>query len=115
MAPNNTVCDSRTSANTNLTIIPQLDRLVGLTMLIIATTVFLYYTVWTLLMVRTRVSLPNDNRLANVPLSLAFRRRLAPHPVPLPSSRLGHTDTSHPPSSRRRCCGQLPKHCHDQE
>jgi hypothetical protein len=29
----------------------QLDRLVGLAMLIIASTVFAYYTVWTLLMV----------------------------------------------------------------
>ena len=29
----------------------QLDRLVGLAMLIIATTVFAYYTVWALLMV----------------------------------------------------------------
>jgi len=37
-----------------LTINPhQLDRLVGLAMLIIASTVFAYYTVWTLLMVRT--------------------------------------------------------------
>lgn len=35
-----------------LTINPhQLDRLVGLAMLIIASTVFAYYTVWTLLMV----------------------------------------------------------------
>ena len=30
----------------------QLDKLVGMAMLIIATTVFLYYTAWTLLMVR---------------------------------------------------------------
>jgi hypothetical protein len=29
----------------------QLDRVVGLAMLIVATTVFVYYTVWTLLMV----------------------------------------------------------------
>ncbi len=29
----------------------KLDRLVGLAMLIVATTVFLYYTIWTLLMV----------------------------------------------------------------
>ncbi|KAF2488321.1 dolichol phosphate-mannose biosynthesis regulatory, partial [Lophium mytilinum] len=28
----------------------QLDRLVGLTMLIAATTIFLYYTIWTLFM-----------------------------------------------------------------
>ena len=29
----------------------QLDKLVGLAMLIVATAVFLYYTIWTLLMV----------------------------------------------------------------
>jgi hypothetical protein len=29
----------------------QLDRLVGLSMLVAATTVFLYYTIWTLFMV----------------------------------------------------------------
>jgi dolichyl-phosphate mannosyltransferase polypeptide 2 regulatory subunit len=34
-----------------LTELGQLDRLVGLSMLIVATTVFLYYTIWTLLMV----------------------------------------------------------------
>ena len=31
----------------------QLDKIVGMAMLIVATTVFLYYTVWTLLMVGT--------------------------------------------------------------
>jgi hypothetical protein len=31
---------------------PQLDRLVGFSMLVAATTVFLYYTTWTLFMVR---------------------------------------------------------------
>ena len=31
---------------------PQLDRLVGLSMLIAATSVFVYYTIWTLFMVR---------------------------------------------------------------
>ena len=30
----------------------QLDKLVGLAMLVVASTVFLYYTIWTLLMVR---------------------------------------------------------------
>ena len=34
----------------------QLDRLVGLAMLIIASTVFAYYTVWTLLMVCTALT-----------------------------------------------------------
>jgi hypothetical protein len=31
----------------------QLDRLVGLSMLIAATSIFVYYTVWTLFMVRS--------------------------------------------------------------
>jgi hypothetical protein len=39
------------SCNHMLTELGQLDRLVGLSMLIVATTVFLYYTIWTLLMV----------------------------------------------------------------
>jgi dolichyl-phosphate mannosyltransferase polypeptide 2 regulatory subunit len=36
----------------------QLDRLVGLTMLIAATTVFVYYTIWTLFMVLAFPCLP---------------------------------------------------------
>ncbi len=36
----------------------QLDRLVGMAMLIVATTVFLYYTAWTLLMVCMLLSIP---------------------------------------------------------
>lgn len=41
-----------------LTRCPQLDQLVGLAMLVAATTVFLYYTIWTLLMVRYPASPP---------------------------------------------------------
>lgn len=37
--------------NTSRTDKKQLDRLVGLAMLVVASTVFLYYTIWTLLMV----------------------------------------------------------------
>jgi hypothetical protein len=33
--------------------LPQLDKLVGLGMLVAASVVFLYYTIWTLLMVRS--------------------------------------------------------------
>jgi hypothetical protein len=99
----------------------QLDRLVGLAMLIIASTVFAYYTVWTLLMVRTvlpplSLSLnknrpdsttnqgnPNQAHQANTPSSkTALRRRLSPHPIPLPAPRLGHPHPGHPPSPRRR-------------
>lgn len=36
----------------------QLDRLVGLSMLIAATAIFLYYTIWTLLMVCPPLSPP---------------------------------------------------------
>jgi dolichyl-phosphate mannosyltransferase polypeptide 2 regulatory subunit len=39
----------------------QTDRLVGLSMLIAATSVFVYYTVWTLFMVRP----PNSHTLPN--------------------------------------------------
>lgn len=53
MAANNTV-SIRTTFMIAYTKLAQLDRLVGLTMLIIASTVFLYYTIWTLLIVRTR-------------------------------------------------------------
>lgn len=40
-------------------VISQLDRLVGLAMLIVATAVFTYYTVWTLLMVNPTTSRHN--------------------------------------------------------
>jgi Dolichol phosphate-mannose biosynthesis regulatory protein (DPM2) len=35
---------------------PQLDKLLGMAMLIVASTVFLYYTIWTLFMVGSRFS-----------------------------------------------------------
>jgi Dolichol phosphate-mannose biosynthesis regulatory protein (DPM2) len=45
--------------STTVLMIDQLDKLFGLAMLIIATTVFLYYTIWTLLMVR-RSTIPTE-------------------------------------------------------
>jgi dolichyl-phosphate mannosyltransferase polypeptide 2 regulatory subunit len=64
----------------------QLDRLVGLAMLIIASTVFAYYTVWTLLMVRT--VLP--------PLSLSTKTVQTPPPTK--GIQIKHTKlTPHPP------------------
>ena len=56
MAANNTVRHLLTSTMDRTNIRAQLDRLVGLAMLIIASTVFLYYTVWTLLIVRIFIS-----------------------------------------------------------
>ena len=51
MAANTLVSYALFPQSTNPTDKTQLDRLVGLAMLIIASTVFLYYTIWTLLMV----------------------------------------------------------------
>ena len=48
----NTLVRMLTIANTLSTDQKQLDRLVGLAMLIVASIVFLYYTFWTLLLVR---------------------------------------------------------------
>ncbi len=42
---------------------PQLDKLVGLAMLVAASVVFLYYTIWTLLMVRPSTPSPTLNPL----------------------------------------------------
>jgi hypothetical protein len=39
---------------------PQLDKLLGMAMLIVASTVFLYYTIWTLFMVGSRFSRPES-------------------------------------------------------
>jgi hypothetical protein len=42
--------------NANAASFSQLDKLLGMAMLIVASTVFLYYTIWTLFMVSSRVS-----------------------------------------------------------
>jgi hypothetical protein len=82
----------------------QLDRFVGLAMLILASTVFAYYTVWTLLMVHG--TLLSDNQTTHqLTLTTALRRRLALHPNPLPTPRLGHSHSRDPPAARR-CRGR---------
>ena len=53
-----------------LTIHLQFDKLVGLMMLIVATTVFLYYTTWTLLMVLLLPHSPHHPLLPYPPLPL---------------------------------------------
>lgn len=61
MAGNNTVRKHPLTTDETLANTPdleQLDRLVGLSMLIIASTVFLYYTIWTLLMVSSPLPSP---------------------------------------------------------
>lgn len=81
-------------------------------MLIIASTVFLYYTVWTLLMVNLTCIRTSDSCFF-LTYDPALRRRFASRPKPLSPARLGHSDPSHPPASRRRGGWQLPQYCHD--
>lgn len=57
MAANNAVSDPNKYYKQSQLTSSQLDRVVGLAMLILASTVFLYYTVWTLLMVHTPFTL----------------------------------------------------------
>lgn len=79
-----------TSMSTNQ--LYQLDRLVGLAMLIAATAVFLYYTIWTLLMVCARNHLlltivriaPLEYAIANTP------------PSPSSTNLTPHNRSSHP-------------------
>ncbi len=65
-------------------------------MLIVATVVFLYYTVWTLLMVRRAPS----PYVSNAPIAICRRR--PPSARALSSARLGHQDSGHPHSPGRR-------------
>lgn len=62
-----------TRSETSTTNTTQLDKIVGLAMLVAATVVFLYYTIWTLLMVRFRNPSP---KCARSPGSLFARARL---------------------------------------
>lgn len=91
----------------------QLDKLVGLAMLGAATAVFLYYTVWTLLMVR---QIPDGHlSLPVTEVCTAIRRFGSPTSTDLPPTSLGHSHTCHldPPwVGRRRLVSQ---HCHDSE
>ena len=97
-----------------LTLYNQLDKLVGLSMLIAASIVFLYYTIWTLLMVQLFYSSSKLPLHANKCPSALCRLR-PPAPKCLPPSRLGYSHSRHsnPPGfSHRRIlleCGYDPK------
>jgi hypothetical protein len=95
---------------------PQLDRLVGLSMLIAATSIFVYYTVWTLFMVCAH-PLKTSVTISRAPILTvsAIRRRRPFPPQPLPATRLGHPHPCHPHHSRLHRCRQLPLRRHDQE
>lgn len=81
-------------------------------MLILASTVFAYYTVWTLLMVRNFKSFPQPTYKPSNKITPALRRRLPPNPVPLPTPRLGHPHPRHPPAARRRRGRKFPQRSH---
>jgi hypothetical protein len=90
-------------------------------MLILASAVFAYYTVWTLLMVlnpsptQPYPTLTSPPIEANETLPTALRRRLARDPIPLPAPRLGHPHPRHPAAARRRRGGQFPQRGHGAE
>lgn len=94
---------------------PQLDRLVGLAMLIVATTVFLYYTTWTLLMVILLHFLPPKFIPFTNNLLIALRRPRPPLTLLLSPTRLGHPHPRHPHPPRLRRRRQFLKRGHDQE
>ncbi|KAH8166152.1 hypothetical protein CIB48_g2084 [Xylaria polymorpha] len=77
-----------------------LGTLVGLAMLVAATVVFLYYSIWTLAMVRTydsplSPSLPRTPGATNQSPS-ALRRPRPSAPQLLPAARVGHPHTRDP-------------------
>lgn len=77
-------------------------------MLIVASLVFTYYTVWTLLMVHCALLQDLQALTTNTPPP-ALRRRLAPRTNPLPSPRLGHPNPSHLLASGRSRGRQFPQ------
>jgi hypothetical protein len=106
MAANNTVrhISSLPASAVNIANNKQLDRLIGLAMLIIASTVFLYYTIWTLLIVG--LILQSHYPPLLMP-SIAIRRRLTSRPISLPTSRLGDPNTCDSATIRRCRCWEL--------
>lgn len=80
-------------------------------MLVVATAVFVYYTVWTLLMVRYLARIQS----AVSHTHLAIRRRLTSITISLPSSGLGHQDPRHLDPSWRSSRGELLIASDDQE
>src|SRR5690242_5586971 len=90
-------------------------------MLIAATAIFVYYTVWTLFMVRKDLPLndipsPADLNFHYEANSFIALRRRGPRPaLALPPPRLGHThpcDSDHPLHHGRRL---VPLRCYDKE
>lgn len=110
-------------------------------MLIAATAIFIYYTVWTLFMVRnpkspsvppyaqaTQPIVPNallamllvSSLQIELPSTLltpnsALRRRRPHPPLPLPPPRLGHPYSGDPPHPRHHRRRQFPLRGHDTE
>lgn len=90
-------------------------------MLLVASVVFLYYTIWTLFIVCSSRPCPTIHHPPlprNTPLTnsvTAIRRRRPPTPRSFSSPRLGdpYPRDSHPRGYR--CGRQLPERCHDQE
>ncbi|KAM3068786.1 Dolichol phosphate-mannose biosynthesis regulatory protein [Clarireedia jacksonii] len=81
-----------------------LDQLVGLAMLVAASVVFLYYTIWTLLMVRTGLTSSASNHEANI-LDLAICRLGSCPTEPVPSTSLGNQNSRYPHTIGLCCCG----------
>jgi len=80
-------------------------------MLVAATAVFVYYTVWTLLMVWNKSEL----RTTASHQYTAICRRLTPFTIPLLAPSLGYQTSRHLDPSWRRSGWQLLVACHDQE
>lgn len=94
--------------------VSQLDKLVGLGMLVAASVVFLYYTVWTLLMVRKHFNASRqDETLTQQTVAL---RRLEPPPSEhLPTSSLGYPNPCYPHPPWLSCRRFIPERGHDPE
>lgn len=89
-------------------------------MLVAASVVFLYYSIWTLLMVRLLPALlhilTQKDDLSDPPHAKTALRRLgSPPPELLPPACLGHPHTRHPYPPWMRRCRIFLERCHDQE
>jgi len=89
----------------------QLDKIVGMAMLVIATTVFSYYTLWTIFM----VGLETPCTTADTDLRTAIRRRRPPAPESLPSSCMGYQNSCNIDPAGLGCRWLVSRHGHDQE
>jgi hypothetical protein len=87
----------------------QLDQLVGLAMLVAASVVFLYYTIWTLLMVRIRL-LPSASEHEANDSNLAICRLGSCPTEPIPSASLGNQNSRYS-HTIGFCCGGIVFKC----